>query len=235
MAELYLIRHAQASFGTGDYDRLSELGCRQAKLLGEFLHANNIQFDVVYTGELLRQRQTAELACAPQSDVVFHEPDARLNEIESDQMFAKLVPELARTSLGLEDLVRQGKQSSKHFQKALEIVFNHWVQSKEETPGLQSWADYSRNVHNAIREITVSEGSGKSVAVFTSGGTIATIVAQVLRASGGQVYKFYEPLMNCSVTRLLYSGDKISLSSFNDHFFIRSLAEQTGEALLTYR
>ena len=28
MAELYLVRHAQASFGTDDYDRLSELGHR---------------------------------------------------------------------------------------------------------------------------------------------------------------------------------------------------------------
>jgi len=235
MAELYLIRHAQASFGTDDYDRLSELGCRQAELLGDFLHSNKIVFDTVYTGELLRQRQTAELACAPQADVVFNEPDARLNEIESDQMFAKLVPELAKTSAELEELVRKGKQSSKHFQKALEIVFNHWVQSNEATPGLQSWADYSGGAYNAIREIIAREGSGKSVAVFTSGGTIATIVAQVLGATEDQVYKFYEPLMNCSVTRLLYSGDKISLSSFNDHFFIRSQAEQTGEALLTYR
>ena len=30
MATIYLIRHGQASFGAEDYDKLSELGCKQA-------------------------------------------------------------------------------------------------------------------------------------------------------------------------------------------------------------
>ena len=235
MAELYLIRHAQASFGTDDYDRLSDLGLRQAEVLGEFLRDNDILFDTVYCGALKRQQQTAEIACTPQTDVIFQAPDPRLNEIESDKMFQYLVPQLVQTSSQLDELVRKGKTSSKDFQKALEIVFNHWVSSDAAIPGSQSWSEYSAGVGDAIRDIIVNEGSGKSVAVFTSGGTIATIVARVLGATGEQVYKYYEPLMNCSVTRLLYSGDKVSLSSFNDHFFIRSLATETGEALLTYR
>jgi len=37
MSELYLIRHGQASFGTADYDRLSEKGIRQASVLGDHL------------------------------------------------------------------------------------------------------------------------------------------------------------------------------------------------------
>ena len=90
-------------------------------------------------------------------------------------------------------------------------------------------------MHRALAEIVAHEGSGKSVGVFTSGGMIAMIVAHVLGITGEQVYKFYEPLINCSVTRLLYGGDKMSLSCFNDHLFIRSLASKSGEALLTYR
>jgi broad specificity phosphatase PhoE len=37
MASIYLIRHGQASFGAQDYDKLSELGRRQATLTGEYL------------------------------------------------------------------------------------------------------------------------------------------------------------------------------------------------------
>ena len=37
MATIYLIRHGQASFGAEDYDKLSELGCRQAQVVGEYL------------------------------------------------------------------------------------------------------------------------------------------------------------------------------------------------------
>ena len=34
VADLYLVRHGQASFGAADYDKLSALGERQSALLG---------------------------------------------------------------------------------------------------------------------------------------------------------------------------------------------------------
>ena len=235
MAELYLIRHAQASFGTSDYDRLSPLGCRQAGALGEYFRDCAIHFDAVYSGELERQRKTAKIVLGLQPDNVHHEIDPRLNEIEIDKVFEHLVPQLVETSSNLENFVKEGKHSSKDYQKALEIVFKHWVTSDNDYPKLESWAEYSGNVHRALAEIVANEGSGKTVGVFTSGGTIATVVAHVLGVTGNQVYNFYEPLMNCSVTRLLYSGEKMSLSSFNDHLFFQSLASKSGEGILTYR
>ncbi|MBN8464677.1 MAG: histidine phosphatase family protein, partial [Dechloromonas sp.] len=60
MAELYLVRHGQASFGTGDYDRLSALGERQGVWLGEYFGERGIAFDRVVTGSLRRHRQTAD-------------------------------------------------------------------------------------------------------------------------------------------------------------------------------
>ena len=235
MAELYLIRHAQASFGTSDYDRLSPLGCRQAGALGEYFRDCAIHFDAVYSGELERQRRTAKIVLGLQPDNVHHEIDPRLNEIEIDKVFEHLVPQLVETSSNLENFVKEGKHSSKDYQKALEIVFKHWVTSDNDYPKLESWAEYSGNVHRALAAIVANEGSGKTVGVFTSGGTIATVVAHVLGVTGNQVYNFYEPLMNCSVTRLLYSGEKMSLSSFNDHLFFQSLASKSGEGILTYR
>ena len=80
-----------------------------------------------------------------------------------------------------------------------------------------------------------AQGAGKTVGIFTSGGTIATIVSQVLGLSGEHAYKFYEPIFNCSVTQLFYSGDKVSLSYFNDRSFLQVLGAQQGEQLVTYR
>jgi broad specificity phosphatase PhoE len=37
MCVKYLVRHGQASFNADNYDNLSEKGCRQAKLVGEYL------------------------------------------------------------------------------------------------------------------------------------------------------------------------------------------------------
>ena len=84
--------------------------------------------------------------------------------------------------------MKEGEHSSRDFQKALEIVFNHWVTFDIDQPDLQSWAEYSGNVHRALAEIVAREGSGKTVGVFTSGGAIAMIVAHVLGITGEQVH-----------------------------------------------
>ena len=44
MSELFLVRHAQASFGKADYDQLSELGVNQSRWLGEYFRRQGIEF-----------------------------------------------------------------------------------------------------------------------------------------------------------------------------------------------
>ena len=75
MATIYLIRHGQASFGAEDYDKLSALGMRQAQVAGEYLRDHGIILDAAYSGELLRQRETARLAIASQPSEVPHHID----------------------------------------------------------------------------------------------------------------------------------------------------------------
>ena len=58
MGTLYLVRHGQASFGTDDYDRLSELGARQCERLGAYFRERNVRFDGVITGTLKRHTQS---------------------------------------------------------------------------------------------------------------------------------------------------------------------------------
>ncbi len=60
MSVLYLIRHGQASAGSGDYDRLSSLGEDQSRALGELWAGRGLTFDRVFVGPLRRQRQTCE-------------------------------------------------------------------------------------------------------------------------------------------------------------------------------
>ena len=60
MGMLYLVRHGQASFGSHDYDRLSELGHRQCRALGEHFRSMNVSFRTVLTGTLRRHRETYE-------------------------------------------------------------------------------------------------------------------------------------------------------------------------------
>jgi broad specificity phosphatase PhoE len=235
MATIYLVRHGQASFGADDYDKLSELGCRQATVAGEYFRDRGIRFDAVYSGDLSRQRNTARLAIASQPSKVPHSIDPRFNEIQNDEQLKCLMPEVVKRNPAVKALVDKGLSSSKDYQKVIDAVFNYWVSPECNDTRIQSWAEFSGNARQALADVMQEQGGGKTIGIFTSGGTLATIVAQVLGLTGEQTYQLYEPMFNCSVTQLFYSGRKISLSYYNDCSFLQVLGDQSGEKLITYR
>ena len=55
MSRLFLIRHGQASFLEENYDKLSVLGEKQARLLGEYWAQQRVAVDQVYSGPRTRQ------------------------------------------------------------------------------------------------------------------------------------------------------------------------------------
>jgi len=235
MATIYLFRHGHAAFGSDDYDKLSPLGERQATLLGHYLRDSGVVLDAAYSGDLLRQRETARLALAGQPAEVPHQVDPRFNEIDNDEQLRYLLPEVVKADPALRALVDRGLSSSKDYQKVIDAVFNYWVSPQCKEARIQSWADYSGQVSAALQELMASQGSGKTLGIFTSGGTIATMVAQVLGLSGEQTYQFYEPIFNCSVTQIFYNGRKTSLSYFNDRSWLKLQGAKAAENLVTYR
>lgn len=250
MSRLLLIRHGQASFGAENYDKLSSLGELQAQRLGECLAATGLQFDAIYSGDLQRQRRTGELCLAAmmagkgEQNTCVHHIDPRFNEVDNEGQLEALLPEVLASRPDLADMLEQGIGSSKQYQKILEAVFKLWVsgEAQAKQPSLQSWEAYSADAYAALDEVMAANSGGKTVAVFCSGGTIATLVARlagVARNDGAGVYQYYEPVRNCSVSEVFYSGSvdsvKASLSSFNDTGVLALAGAQRGESLLSYR
>lgn len=235
MATIYLIRHGQASFGSDNYDRLSELGGRQADATGKYLSRVGIHLDAAYSGDLSRQIETCERVLVSQPGKVSHSVTPAFNELNNDEQVRHLAPLLARSDRELGALLAKGLGTSKDYQKVIRAVFNHWVSNDCSSYGIQSWQDYSSTAVAAMRAVMQEQGAGKTVGIFTSGGTIATLVAHVLGLSPERVYAFYEPIFNCSITQLFYSGDNVSLSYFNDRSFLQVLGEEWGENLVSYR
>src|SRR5262245_56412027 len=84
MAELVLVRHGQASFGADDYDKLSELGWRQSRWLGEHFASKGTAFDLILRGSLRRHAETlAGIAEGMALELPARE-DERLNEYQAD-------------------------------------------------------------------------------------------------------------------------------------------------------
>ena len=98
MSTVYLVRHGQA--GTRDaYDSLSDLGERQARLLGEHFISQGIQFTSAYAGALTRQQQTAEQIRAAYADAGVGFPTVRVDsgwdEFDLGRVYREIAPLLA--------------------------------------------------------------------------------------------------------------------------------------------
>ncbi len=235
MASIYLIRHGQASFGAENYDQLSALGQRQADVTGQYLQTIGLSIDAAYSGSLWRQQETAQRVMAGLDFQGKIETDERFNEINNDEQVKALLPKLTAQDESLAVIASRGMKSSKDYQKIIAAVFNAWVDPDCEASDITPWSTYRDGVRDAIANIIRSVGSGKNTAVFTSGGTIATAVGLVTGVGHAGFYQFYEPVMNCSITRFIYSGARISLSNFNDTAHLELLGAQLSESLVTYR
>ena len=82
MSAVYLVRHGQASFGAADYDRLSERGEQQARVLGSALAHLSPRIGVLASGGMLRHRQTAQACLQAMGHPAEWQVDAGWNEFD---------------------------------------------------------------------------------------------------------------------------------------------------------
>jgi len=240
MSELLLIRHGQASFGSADYDALSQLGLRQAGLVGDYLVASGYRLDGIYCGTLKRQRQSAmaviERYHAAGIELPARVEDAGFNELDNEAQIKYLAPRLSQTNDTINSLMASAQSSKKDFQKLLRLVFNEWLAGTVTDSRLQSWPQFKAEVLSALQSVLQAQGSGTTSAVFTSGGVIATLVAHVMQMPDSSVYSVFEPVINCSMTRLLFNSDRISLSSYNEYSYLEQLGIDAGHSdIISYR
>ena len=197
MGEIVFVRHGQANSAATteeDYDRLSELGHEQAKWLGHWMSQHEKPFDVAMSGSLLRQRQT--LAGMGFADT---EVDPRLNEIAyydlSDEM---------KSVFGLEKV--SPDEFVTHFPKTLEA----WKSG--EIKGQETWQEFQDRVTAVL---ALAQQPGKRVLCVSSGGVIATVVAQLLDLPIPQMARIALPILNTSVHRVLVTDHGPMLATFN--------------------
>lgn len=241
MSTLTLIRHGQASFFSDDYDKLSELGEEQSRVLGRHWIELGTSFDEVYVGTLKRQVKTAECAGEPFAAAGLDYPDIQtletLNEYPSDQVMGVLLPELCEKHPEIKALsedysiATEPGHKYKSFHRLLEAIMDKWVHKEYEDTSISTWDEFAGGVRDALRDIMDKGGSGRRVAVFTSGGPIGVSVQTVLRAPELQAAKLNWRVRNASLTDFTFSNaDRVTLDAFNatPHF-----VKQPD--LLTYR
>ncbi|HEV8333186.1 MAG TPA: histidine phosphatase family protein [Steroidobacteraceae bacterium] len=232
MSVIYLIRHGQASFGTDNYDQLSAVGREQSAILGSYFAALGEPIDRIYTGTLARQRVTAQLiadALGPHTPPLTVEP--AFDEYDSESIlnaFASSLTPAQREQAGWPGL----HSDRRRFQFFLERAARAWVDGLTQAEGMLPWRSFHSRIIGAIDTIMRTEGRSKTLLISTSGGVIGTIVAHVLGCANHLGIELNWAVHNASITRLIYSADKVSLSMFNG---LPHLDQEGRRQLITYR
>lgn len=216
MSELILVRHGQASFGAESYDKLSPLGIEQVQLLAKHWQDIGERFDYLYCGELLRQRETAQLL-QPVVNESARNPEihAGLNEYDGSPIIDLYLRDHHRS----ETPVTLPILDRKEFQLIFEAATSHWIegalQPQPHDIDFEHWRDFQSRVHGAIDELMARHNKGARVLVATSGGVIALALQRVLGLPDAQVIAANWMVNNSSVTRIRYGGGRVSLTLFN--------------------
>ena len=224
MSALYLLRHGQA--GTrSDYDKLSPLGHRQARLLGEYLASQRLEFHTLLCGVMRRQRETAQYtleafaaAGLPLPELV---ADERWNEFDLGRVYDEIAPRLAESDaefkLGYEEMMACYSDPDAPFHRNSTIldakVVRAWVSQRFPYSG-ESWAEFHARVIAALNGLLRYADLGH-VAVFTSATPTAISVAYSMGVTDVRAARIAGLSYNSSISTLRIQPSDFTLFSFN--------------------
>jgi broad specificity phosphatase PhoE len=204
VAEIILVRHGQASFGEDDYDKLSELGWRQSRWLGEHFAERGAAFDRVIRGSLRRHVETlkgiAEGAGWPLEGI----EDPRLNEYDSHALLS--------AHLKGKPLPESGDRRG-HFRILREAMYA-WTDGTLAGAPHEPFSDFRGRVLGALADLR--GGAVKRVLVVSSGGPISTILADVLGMPLRGVVDLNLQTRNTGISELQSGANRIHCVSFNN-------------------
>jgi broad specificity phosphatase PhoE len=239
MSRLILVRHAQASFFAESYDQLSPLGESQARALGEYWLRLGVGFDEVIVGPRERHIKTEQIVRS-----VYHaagtpwpQTAVRLefDEHSVDQLLSNSLEGLLRHHAALQPLAADYRnafapdQIQRSFQRLFEAICHLWCTQAPGTESIEPWHSFQARVVSGLRCVLERPGRNRTIAVFTSVGNITAALAFALGCSPAKALELGWRLKNCSVTELIFSGNRITLDHFN------SVAHLTDPGDWTFR
>jgi broad specificity phosphatase PhoE len=229
LSRVYLVRHGQA--GTRQsYDSLSDLGRRQARLLGEHFVREGIRFSAASTGALSRQRQTAAEVGAAYREQGIGFPALSVeqgwNEFDLDHVYRELAPVLceedAEFSREFEamraEIHAAGEQHGAEVHRRwtpcdLKVV-QAWIKGHDRYRG-ETWDAFRARIVACRTTLASQPEDDHAVVVFTSATPIGIWAALGMDIDDHRAMRLAGVLQNASYTVMRLRGEQLRLHTFN--------------------
>jgi broad specificity phosphatase PhoE len=238
MSRIVLVRHAQASFGSPDYDTLCPNGKEQARLLGEHWASRGVAFARAWSGPCVRHAQTAQIVAEG-----YRKAGCRFPEVVVMNEFDEY-PGTAVYRAGLPGLLKESEEARRFhealeqstdpaerrrwFQKLFEQVIRKWVSGDLDVDGVERWAEFCARVARGFAKIANNGTPRGDDVVFTSGGPIGVAMRHALSLSDMGTLQMTWMSRNTAFAEFVSSADRFVLSAFNAHPHLNA------DSLLTY-
>lgn len=254
MTTILLARHGQASFGQENYDQLSELGGMQAQLLGQHYASTQRRVDAIFTGSLVRQRDSAQHFWTRYQSFIdsehtnnsndtsiinLNEPDSyilpQFDEFNHKDVFVKSVPAFgSRAAIAAE--IAKSEVPATRLAELFDQAMQRWHGGDNDQDYIESWPTFNKRAQQALEQIRTKVAKlnldqDSTVLVFTSGGVIAAITAQLLKQGSQTAYQLNKSLVNTGVTSITIKDQSTRLLSLNEYSHLFS----EGRRFVTWR
>lgn len=253
MTTILLARHGQASFGQENYDQLSELGSIQAQMLGQHYAATQRRIDAIFTGSLVRQRDSAQhfwasyqssIAAEHSNDTLasvinLSEPDSyilpQFDEFNHKDVFVKSDPAFISKGAIAAEIAKSDIPATR-LAELFDQAMQRWHGGDNDHDYIESWPQFNHRAQQALEQVRTKVANlnldhDSTVLVFTSGGVIAAITAQLLKQGSQIAYQLNKSLVNTGVTSITLKEKSARLMSLNEYSHLFS----EGKCFVTWR
>jgi len=218
LSEILAVRHAQAAFASADYDQLSELGHRQAELLGEWLAATHAPFTAVACGGMRRHRETLDAIERATARRGIATVEARciagLDEFDHRDVLATFARRHADDPV-VRDAEGGASRDMRAIYRFLRAALLRWSEGGLDDAVREPWSAFKRRVRDAGRELVALAGEHPRLLVVTSGGVLAQLAAAALEVPDARAIELNLSVRNSAISEFRAVDRRLWLSSWN--------------------
>jgi broad specificity phosphatase PhoE len=213
MARLFLVRHAQASFGAEDYDKLSELGLKQSAYIPRHFGDDTSVKKGLYRGNMLRQKETADIAF-PSLEATINKG---LNEFDHMNVLSVYQPAI-HDKAKMTEIIMNQKDPKQFIEDEFRTAMDRWMFEEGTSSYHETFKDFKARVTDSIQDImaTARREKQKEVIAVTSGGVISLYVTMLLGMPDLKMTDLNQHIANTSITSVLFNDKKTTLSFYNN-------------------